>query len=212
MRLPSLRLLLGLAILGSALLSAADGPTLKTSLTWKPTSAVLTSSTPVNLMPFAKQKIVVMPLVDKRAEKNLVGENTEKGYSRYVATDDNIADFVTKRLAALLAQPGLPVSAQAEGATVVVSGELQRYYVTETSTYKGEFRALLQVESRGKILWKGLAAGENTRFGRSYKLENYHETLSDILIDAIGRLLSDRDFMAALAATPAPAPVPAPAK
>ena len=57
-----------------------------------------------------------------------------------------------------------------------------------------------------------LAAGENTRFGRSYKLENYHETLSDILIDAIGRLLSDRDFMAALAATPAPAPVPAPAK
>ena len=103
MRLPSLRLLLGLAILGSALLSAADGPTLKTSLTWKPTSAVLTTSTPVNLLPFAKQKIVVMPLVDKRAEKNLVGENTEKGYSRYVATDDNIADFVTKRLAALLA-------------------------------------------------------------------------------------------------------------
>lgn len=212
MRLPSLRPLLGLAVLGSTLLSAADGPTLSTPLVWKPTSALLSGAAPVNLLPFAKQKLVVLPLVDKREEKDRVGENVEKGYPRYVATPDDIAAFVTKRLIALLAQPGLPVSGQAEGATVVVSGELQRFYVTENSTYKGEFRALLQVESGGKLLWKGLAAGENSRFGRSYKVENYHETLSDTLIDTVSRLLSDRDFMTALANSPAPAPAPAPAR
>jgi len=209
MRSFSLRPLLALAVFGSTLLSAADGPTLSTPLVWKPTSALLSGSAPVNLMPFAKQKLVVLPLVDKRAEKNLLGENTEKGYSRYVATSDDITAYVTQRVIALLAQPGLPVSAQADGATVVISGELQRFYVTENSTYKGEFRALLQVESAGKVLWRGLATGENARFGRSYKLENYHETLSDTLIDTVSRLLADRDFMAALANNPAPAPAPA---
>jgi hypothetical protein len=203
------RSLLALAVFGSTLLSATDGPTLATSLVWKPTSTLLSGSAPLNLMPFAKQKLVVLPLVDKREEKGLLGENTEKDYRRYIATNDDIAAYVTKRLITLLAQPGLPVSAQAEGATVVISGELQRFYVTENSTYKGEFRALLQVESAGKVLWRGLATGENTRFGRSYKLENYHETLSDTLIDAVSHLLADRDFMAALANTPAPASTPA---
>lgn len=203
------RSLLALAVFGSTLLSAADGPTLSTPLVWKPTSTLLSGSAPVNLTPFAKQKLVVLPLIDKREEKTRLGENTEKDYSRYIATNDDIAAYVTKRLITLLAQPGLPVSAQAEGATVVISGELQRFYVTENSTYKGEFRALLQVESAGKVLWRGLATGENTRFGRSYKLENYHETLSDTLIDAVSHLLADRDFMASLANTPTPASTPA---
>lgn len=211
MRLPSLGPLFCIAILGSTLLSAADNPTLSTALVWKPTSALLSGSAPVNLTPFIKQKVVVMPLADKRAERDRVGENIEKSYSRYVATSDDIAAYVTRQLTALFAQCGLPASTEAEGATVVVSGELQRFYVTENSTYMGEFRALLQVESGGKLLWKGLATGENSRFGRSYKLENYHETLSDAFLDAVSRLLSDRDFMTALANRPTPAPAPAPA-
>ena len=203
---------LGLAILCSVVLTAADGPTHPTPQVWKPTSALLTGSGPVNLMPFANLKLAMVPLTDKRADKGLLGENQEKAKSRYVATTDDVAAFVSQHLLALFAEPGLPISAKTEGATAVLSGEILRFQVTEKETYQGEFRAILQIESAGKVLWKGLAVGQSTRFGRSYKLENYHETLSDCLVDAVAHLLADKAFVGALTGTPAvttPAAAPA---
>jgi hypothetical protein len=73
----------------------------------------------------------------------------------------------------------------------------------------GEFRAMLQVHSGDKLLWKGLAVGRATRFGRSYKLENYHEVLSDSLVEAVSRLLSDQVFVSVLAGKAMVVPVQA---
>jgi hypothetical protein len=50
----------------------------------------------------------------------------------------------------------------------------------------------------GKSLWEGNTTGSSTRFGRSYKLDNYHETLSDAIIDATGSLLQNSGFQDAL--------------
>lgn len=210
MRLANLRpLLLCLTALCGAVLTAADGPTLSTPLVWKPTSKLSDAAEKINLTPFANLKVAFLPLVDNRTDKGLLGENREKAQARFVTTSDNVAPYVHSHLVELLTEAGLPVITKAEGAAIVVSGELLRFSVLEKETYQGEFRALLQVRSGDKLVWKGMAVGRATRFGRSYKLENYHEVLSDCLVEAVSRLLSDEVFISVLAGKAMVVAVPA---
>jgi hypothetical protein len=210
MRFTRLRpLFLCTAIVCGAVLTAADGPTLSTPLVWKPTSKLSDAAEKINLTPFATQKIALLPLVDNRKDKGLLGENHEKAQARFVSTTDAVAPFVNVQFLTLMKESGLPVTDQAAGASIVVSGELLRFSVQEKDTYQGEFRALLQVQSGEKIVWKGMAVGRATRFGRSYKLENYHEVLSDCLVEAVSRLLSDEVFISVLAGKAMVVAVPA---
>jgi hypothetical protein len=66
--------------------------------------------------------------------------------------------------------------------------------VIETNTYKGEVRLKLTVKRADKEEWIGVAAGTSSRFGRSYKAENYYETLSDALLEASERAVRDEGF------------------
>jgi hypothetical protein len=50
----------------------------------------------------------------------------------------------------------------------------------------------------GKTLWKGLASGDATRFGRSYKAENYYEVLSDAVVNTVSSMLQAAEFQRAL--------------
>jgi hypothetical protein len=50
----------------------------------------------------------------------------------------------------------------------------------------------------GNTLWKGLASGEATRFGRSYKIENYYEVLSDAVVNTVSSMLRSAEFRKAL--------------
>lgn len=218
MRPPTLRLLLlGCAAIFGLALTAAEGPTISTPLAWKPTSVLSASTEKINLAPFANQQIALLPFLDNRKDKGLLGENHEKAVVRSVSTPDAVAPYVSAKLLGLMKEAGLPVSDKAEGANLVISGELLRFSVIEKDTYEGELRALLQIHAGDKLVWKGLAVGRATRFGRSYRLENYHEVLSDCLIEAVSRLLSDQVFVSVLAgqavvvATPTPTSTPAPA-
>lgn len=209
MRSSGLRpLFLGLSA-ACSLAVAADGPILSTPLVWKPTSALSETTEKLNLTPFANQKVAFLPLVDNRKDKGLVGENREKPYARFVGTSDAVAPYLSTHLVELMKEAGLPVTDKAEGATIVVSGELLKFTVIEKETYQGEFRALLEVRSGEKLVWKGMAVGRASRFGRSYKLENYHEVLSDCLVEATSRLLSDQVFVSVLAGQAMVVPVPA---
>jgi hypothetical protein len=49
----------------------------------------------------------------------------------------------------------------------------------------------------GKTLWSGLASGDETRCGRSYKLENYYEVLSDAIVNTVSSLLESAEFQKA---------------
>lgn len=192
-------LFLGMAAACGLSLGAADGPTLATQLTWKPTSALSETADKIDLTPFANVKIALLPLVDQRKDKGQLGENLEKPQARFISTSEAVAPYVTAKLIHLMKETGLPISDKGEGASIEVSGELLRFGVIEKETYKGEFRALLQVHSSGKLVWKGMAVGRASRFGRSYKLENYHEVLSDCIVEAVSRLLSDETFVRVLA-------------
>ena len=82
---------------------------------------------------------------------------------------------------------------------VTIKGEVTQFYVRETSTYKSEIGVRLTVTDRaGKTLWSGLASGDAERFGRSYKLENYYEVLSDALVNTVSSMLDSAQFQSAL--------------
>ncbi len=204
--LPLLRL--GAATLFGTLL-LAGGASQSTPLVWKPTSSLAEGVGPLNLLAFNGQKIAVLPFTDSRKDPGTLGENQEKDAPRLVTTPDPVPPFIRAHVFQLLKEMGLPMTEKAEEATVVLSGELLRFDVVEKETYQGEFRAMVEVRAGDHPLWKGLVLGRATRFGRSYKLENYHETLSDSLINGVSRLLTDAAFLGALAQKPPAATAPA---
>jgi hypothetical protein len=52
--------------------------------------------------------------------------------------------------------------------------------------------------AQGKEIWSGVLLGAAERFGRSYKADNYYETLSDMVVRASYNLLSNPEFRQAL--------------
>jgi len=189
MRARFLLLLLGVvaAQAGAALLQQVP-------LQWKPTSelklgAVQMPQTPIHFEAFE----------DARADKAAIGENREDdAHPKPVTTRDDVGAFVSNHMRELFDRAGLKT---VDGnAAVTIRGEVRQFFVRETGTYKAEVAVHLTVIGRdGSTLWSGLASGEATRFGRSYKLENYEEVLSDALVNTVSSMLQSAQFQKALA-------------
>jgi hypothetical protein len=165
-------------------------------LVWKPTNRK--NAGVVNLAGLTDVKVQVDPFVDTREVKAKFGENQEDKVPRPVTTSGSVADFCTLNFRNVLKQYGLTVVPS--GGDVVVGGEILEFLVIETNTYKGEVRLKLVVKKRGKTEWAGVAAGTSTRWGRSYKDENYYETISDALLEASTRAIEDEGFRKGLGA------------
>lgn len=182
---------------------AADKGKVNVPLEWKPTSTLAESMGAVTQLPSGSTRIWVAPFTDTRSDKALIAENREKAEPRPITTKDDVAAFLGAHAKDLYREVGLPLAASEQDAAVVVKVEVLRCMVVEQDTYKGQISLLIQVESDGKTLWRGTVMGEATRWGRSYKLENYYEAISDSLVDAIGKSLKSESFLAALAGKPA---------
>jgi hypothetical protein len=147
---------------------------------------------------FLKTKIKVAPMTDARENPKLIGENREKTPARLVTTKDNVAAFVTDQFKTLLTGAGLTVVDGGENA--VIKGEIQRFFVTETEDYVGNVTLhITATDPAGKTLWDGVTSGESNRVGRSYRADNYYQSLSDALSVATSHLLQDSGFQAAVA-------------
>jgi len=86
-----------------------------------------------------------------------------------------------------------------DDAAVTVKGEVRQFFARETSTYNSQVEVQLTVVDRdGNTIWKGLASGAATRFGRSYKIENYYEVLSDAIVNTVSSMLRSAEFRKAL--------------
>jgi hypothetical protein len=166
-------------------------------LQWKPTSDLQ-----LGTMAMSQTPIQFEPFQDVRDNKEAIGENLENDQPKPVSTTDDVGAFVGTHMRALFDHAGLK-TVDSNGA-VTIRGEVKAFYVRETSTYKSEVAVHLAVIDRnGKTLWNGLASGDATRFGRSYKLENYYEALSDAIVNTVSSMLQSAPFQAALAG-PAP--------
>jgi hypothetical protein len=119
------------------------------------------------------------------------------GNARIITTSDDVPAFVTEHMKQIISAAGLNVVDS--GGTHVLKAELKQFYVDETDTYKGDVRLLVTLtNSSGTSVWTGVTGGSATRFGRSYRAENYYETLSDSLIEATSNLLKNPSFHDAL--------------
>ncbi|MGQ0577780.1 MAG: hypothetical protein ACT4PQ_02585 [Betaproteobacteria bacterium] len=166
-------------------------------LLWMPTTGMFAMG-PSQIAGLEGATLQVDPVVDKRENPALIGQNREEPTPRRVTTPDDVPAFVTNRIKSLIAVAGIKVVDS--GGSAILKSELRRFFVDETDTYQGEviLRVTLTAPD-GKILWSGLSSGATARRGRSYKADNYYETLSDSLVGAVQQLIQNRGFRAALA-------------
>ncbi len=162
------------------------------ALEWKPTSELSLGTTEMSQAP-----IQFETFQDVRDNKEAIGENLEDDKPKPVTTGNDVGAFVSGHMRELFDRAGLKTVDSNGGVTV--KGEVRQFFVRETSTYKAEVVVHLTVVGRdGQTLWSGLASGDATRFGRSYKLENYCEVLSDAVVNTVSSMLQTAPFQKAL--------------
>ena len=161
-------------------------------LQWKPTSALKLGAQEMSQVPIQFESFQ-----DVRDNKEAIGENTEDDKPKPVTTTDDVGAFVSTHMRELFDRAGLK-TVDSNGA-VTIKGEVKRFFVRETSTYKTEVAVHVTVTGAGgKTLWSGLASGDASRFGRSYRLENYYEGLSDAIVNTVSSMLQSAEFQKAL--------------
>jgi hypothetical protein len=163
-------------------------------LRWRPTSQLK-----LGTMQMSQAPVQFETFQDARPDKEAIGENREDDTPKPVTTTDDVGAFVSAHMRDLFEQAGLK-TVDNNGA-VTIKGEVKQFFVRETSTYKTEVSVHVSVVgSDGRTLWSGVASGDATRFGRSYKLENYYEGLSDALVNTVSSMLQSAEFQKALSA------------
>jgi hypothetical protein len=161
-------------------------------LQWKPTSELQLGTTQMS-----QSRMQFLPFQDTRSNKEAIGENDEDDKPKPVTTSDDVGEFVGTHMRELFNRAGMK-TVDSDG-DILIKGEITQFYVRETSTYKSEVGVHLTVVNRaGATLWAGLASGDATRFGRSYKLENYNEVLSDAVVNTVSSMLESAQFQGAL--------------
>ena len=189
-----------LAQLMTVFLAAASG-------LYEPTPPVLLEHKPLEWRPTSDLQLAAMempliaiqfePFQDVRDNKEAIGENRERSEPRPVTTTADVGAFVSSHMRALFDSAGLKTVDS--GGAVIIKGEVTRFFARETSTYQSEVAVhLTVVSSNGKTLWSGIASGDARRFGRSYKLENYYEVLSDAVVNTVSSMLQSEQFQKAL--------------
>jgi hypothetical protein len=142
---------------------------------------------------FRGRKVEVEPFTDVREDKGLIGRNSEDDRPKDVTTREDVGGFCAARLHDLLRQAGVEVVAQ--GGDLVISGDVSRFMVEETDRYRGTVTLRLAVrDASGNELWSGQLSGDSDRFGRSYKYDNYMETLSDALLRLSAAFFGDAEL------------------
>lgn len=165
-------------------------------LVWSPTQSFAEFGA-VDLNGISNVKVQINGFTDVRKNPALIAENHEKNPARQVTTKDNVAAFLTDHVKDTFTKAGLNVVDS--GGDVVVSGEIRDFFVNENDQYVGNVTVYVTVtNTAGKVLWQGVAGGGSTNFGRSYKADNYYETLSNSVLKLSNSLLSSQGFHSAL--------------
>jgi hypothetical protein len=156
------------------------------SLEWKPTNNVHnidSSKIPTALF---KEKIKVQPFVDLRTNKKEIAEN--------ITTKDDVAIWCTDRFKELLKEAGLTIVETAE--TLDIKGEIINFAAVEENLYQGYVGIIISARKLdGTREWQGVVKGKSSQWGRSHRLDNYFEVLSDAYLNAVEELLKNDNFL-----------------
>jgi hypothetical protein len=178
---------------------AASKPLENIPLKWSPTQT-LGDMGPVDLSgPVLTTRIHIDTFTDKRQNTTVVAENREKPAKiRTVTTSTNIPEFVTQHMKDIMHGAGVQ-TVDGSDAEVTISGEVREFFVTETDQYRGTLGLFVTARnSQSKEIWSGIILGGAENFGRSYKADNYYETMSNMVLRATYNLLANPGFHQAL--------------
>jgi hypothetical protein len=168
-------------------------------LEWKPSNPISLFGA-VDLTVYKNVQFSIKPFGDARTRPSEIGNNIEKKFSgrdMVVTTKDNVADWLTGQVAKVLS--GFDISVAQNDSGLPLEADVVKFFVTEQSTYKAEVALKVRLKAKNNtLIWEGLTTGSATRFGKSYKAENYYEALSNATIMAIHGLLKNDAFMAAV--------------
>ncbi|HEY2533796.1 MAG TPA: hypothetical protein VGJ20_38715 [Xanthobacteraceae bacterium] len=161
-------------------------------LQWRPTSNL-----PLGTTQMSDSTVTFGAFTDGRDNKTGIGENREDKEPKPVTTDDDVGAFVSTHMRQLFNEAG--IKTVDSGGSITINGEVKKFFAREGDTYKSDVVVqLIVTDPQGKTLWKGLASGEATRFGRSYRAENYYEVLSDAVVNTVSSMLQAPEFQRAL--------------
>jgi len=168
-------------------------------LVWKPT-VTISALGAIDLSAFQNAKITIKPFTDLRLKPSEIGKNVEKRMSEkglLVTTRDNVAAWVTDKFGLILREFDVPVVT--EGGGMAIEADIVKFFVTEESTYKADVGLKIRLKSKtGDVVWEGMIAVTNKRWGNSYKADNYYELLSNSCIDVVQNLLKNDSFIQAV--------------
>jgi hypothetical protein len=148
-------------------------------------------------------KVHLEPVVDKRQNKDQIGQNVEDEAKPPVpvySSGKSPAEFVHDVLETELKSFGIELTEAAEAADRIVTVDLTKFWAEEGNNYNAEVSGVAQVRDKGgRVKWKGPIGGNGKTFGRSLSPTNYNECLSDATRRTVGALLNNPKFQEALA-------------
>jgi hypothetical protein len=168
-------------------------------LVWNPSDAIGTYSA-IDLTAYKNAQFVIKPFTDARAQPADIGLNTEKRFSTrdtLVTTNQSVADWLTDKFSKVFSQ--LHTNVVTGNGTFFVDAAVVKFFVTEGSDYNANVSVKVTLTAKdGSVVWEGTATGTDTRIGRSFKAENYNESLSNATISAVHGLLNNDSFQLAV--------------
>lgn len=166
-------------------------------LKYKPTST-LSDYDNLDLSGLSTVSLSLGAFTDEREDKSLIGENKEeedRGKILPVTTATPVGDFLKEVFKKLFKDVGIKIN---ESSSKVLELKVIKFYVEERNLYKAETWFDIKLLKDGTILWEDRIMGSAKRFGRSYKLDNYLESLSDSILDAFASLFQNGKFLEAI--------------
>jgi hypothetical protein len=171
-------------------------------LLWKPTDTI-SALDAIDLTVFQNVSFTIKQFTDVRKRLSEIGKNVEKRGSdkmRYVTTRDNVASWLTDKCSQILSE--FDVTVAKAGGTLTLEADVIKFYVTEEALYKADVALKVRVRSKnGDLIWEGMTSASSSRWGSSYKAENYYEGLSNATIAAVHSLLKNDQFRQAVQKT-----------
>jgi len=165
-------------------------------LQFTPTSP-MSERAPVDLKGLEGVKLQIDAFTDQREDPASIGRNMNKVPLRKVTTTQDVARFVTYHVKSLIS--GLGVDVVESGGTVILKGEVKKFFAEETNRYNSTVQLRVDLtDPAGRVLWAVETTGTSRRFGIGYKAANYYEVLSDALVGAVHELVRNPNFRKAL--------------
>jgi len=154
-------------------------------------------------VPTGKPKIFIAPVEDTRTQPKAIGENREESTPIPVTIGSGSASqFVHDALRDEMRKHGIDVVDDAAGADRTLSASITTFEANEAPNYHGTILLSVKVlDASGKVLTERTVSGENSTWGKSADPANYQQVLSNAMVDLIGSMMKNADFMQALSVT-----------